>query len=149
MDRRTKTCIWIILLGLGNFFAYTIVYMFLGGEALTGEVTASGGYHLHPRTSPGGVPRWVYIYSGVHSISIWPTVAAVMLAMLTLAKERIISSMRSSLVRGRTFITMLATIITFTSIVITIWFTLHFVENFASPRPGGAPEANAVHARDR
>ena len=148
MDRRTRICIWIILLGLGNFFAYTMVYMFLGGEAVTGEISPDGRYFLHPRTSEEGVPRWVFLYSGVHSISIWVTVGAVMLAMLTLAKERITSSMRSAIVRGRTLITILATIITFTTVVITIWFILHFVSNLSGvrrgPVPPGASTPNAV-----
>ncbi len=136
MDRRTRICIWIILLGLGNFFLYTIVYMFLGGEAVTGEVTTDGRYFLHPRgDDPNGVPRWVFLYSGIHSISIWPTVAAIMLSMLTLAKERITSSMRSAIVRGRTFITILATGITVMTLVITIWFTLHFARNLTHPVP--------------
>jgi hypothetical protein len=146
MDRRTRICIWIILIGLANFFAYTIAYVFLGGEAVTGEITADGRYYLHPRGD--GVPRWVFLYSGIHSISIWPTVAAVMLAMLTLAKERITSSMRSTIVRGRTFITILATIITFATVIITIWFTLHFVRNLTSPRPPAEAPAQTSDADD-
>ena len=58
-----------------------------------------------------------------------------MLAMLTLAKDRIVSSMRSSIVRGRTLITVLATIITMIVVVMTIWFILHFSGRLSSPRP--------------
>jgi heme/copper-type cytochrome/quinol oxidase subunit 2 len=149
MDRRTNICLWVILLGLANFFLYTIVYLFLGGEAVTGEITPDGRYLLHPYAE---VPRWIFIYSGVHGISIWLTVAAVLLAMLTLAKERIISSMRSSIVRGRTFITILATIITFTTVAATIYFILHFAAKFSTlddpavrPAP---PAATASKAHD-
>ena len=104
MDRRTKICIWIILIGLANFLAYTILYMFIGGEAIHGSVQqGADGAVTYLLQSPGGddvaVSRAEFIYSGVHSISIWVTVAAVMLAMLTLAKERIASSMRSTIVR--------------------------------------------------
>jgi antibiotic biosynthesis monooxygenase (ABM) superfamily enzyme len=134
MDRRTKICIWVILIGLGNFLAYTIIYMFLGGEAVSGWIEVTGHdrtYFLHWGQQ---VSKGVYLYSGIHSISIWLTVAAIMLAMLTLAKERIVSSMHSTIVRGRTFITILATVITFMTVIITIWFVLKFVENFNHPR---------------
>ena len=124
------------MIGLANFLAYTVIYMYIEGEAVNGRVyqTADGEmiYELQSRVE---VPLWQYIYSGVHSISIWVTVAAVMLAMLTLAKERIVSSMRSTIVRGRTFITILATIITFTTVVISIWFALQFHRRLAHPEP--------------
>jgi len=136
MDRRTKICIWIILLGLANFVAYTMIYMLIGGEAVYGHIEKLDGGKVRCVLQSGhDVPRWVFIYSGIHSISIWPTMAAIMLAMLTLAKERIVSSMRSTIVRGRTFITILATVITFLAIVITIWFTLHFVTESVKARP--------------
>jgi hypothetical protein len=137
MDRRTKICIWIILIGLGNFLAYSILYVFIGGEAVNGAIIRDAqGNAIHyclktPQQTELYVSRAVYVYSGIHSISIWPTVGAVMLAMLTLAKERIVSSMRSTIVRGRTFITILATIITLATAVIAIWFVLQFVNRFA------------------
>ncbi len=133
MDLRTRICIWVIVLGLANFFAYTLVYVFIGGEAVNGKVVEVNGEMLHRLQSGEEVSRGVFIYSGIHSISIWPTVAAVMLAMLTLAKDRIVSSMRSTVVRGRTFITILATIITFATLTITIWFILQFASRFTDP----------------
>jgi len=135
MDKRTKICIWIILIGLGNFLIYTILYMFISGEAATGHLdkVRSTGEIRYLLNSGHTVSRWVYIYSGIHSISIWTTVGAVMLAMLTLAKERIASAMRATIVRGRTLITILATIITLIVIVMTIWFTLQFVHGFFEP----------------
>lgn len=145
-QRGTRICILIILIGLANFLAYSLLYMFIGGEAIHGPVTYTpdgrATYHLK---SPGQedipVSKGVYIYSGVHSISIWPTVGAVMLAMLTLAKERIASSMRSTIVRGRTLITILATVIAFTTIVIALWFILQFASRFTGkrPTPAGGP----------
>ena len=104
--RRTRICIWIILLGLGNFLAYVILYWFFWGEAVHGRVEIHDGTMLYFLQSRQPVSRGVFIYSGVHSISIAPTVGAIMLAMLTLAKERITSSMRSTIVRGRTMITI-------------------------------------------
>jgi len=136
MDRQTKICIWIILIGLGNFLIYAILYMFIGpGEAATGYLEKFPNGEIHYILQSGHeVSRGVYIYSGIHSVSIWPTVGAVLLAMLTLAKERIASSMRSTIVRGRTLITILATIITLIIVVFTIWFALHFIRSFSRPR---------------
>ncbi len=135
MDRRTKICIWIILLGLTNFLVYVLLYVHFQGEAVNGQLDhyqATGETH-YVLQSGHRVSRGVYIYSGIHSISIWPTVGAVMLAMLTLAKERIASSMRSAIVRGRTLITILATIITLIVMVMLIHFTLSFSESFLHP----------------
>ena len=132
MDKKTKICIWIILIGLVNFLAYTMLYMFLGGEAVNGwlEVGADGRW-LYYLTDGRPVSRAEFLYSGVHSISIWPTMGAILLAMLALARDHIVSAMRSSVVRGRTFITVLATIIAFSTGVITIWFILKFIHKLA------------------
>jgi hypothetical protein len=151
MDRRTRICIWVILIGLANFLAYTIIYMYIGGEAVNGWVedmgrqsTSHGYQYKYVLQSQHAVSKATFIYSGIHSISIWITVAAIMLAMLTLAKERIVSAMHSTIVRGRTFITILATIITFTTTIITIWFILQFVQALHKPRPW--PPDNSVPA---
>jgi heme/copper-type cytochrome/quinol oxidase subunit 2 len=135
MDRRTRICIWIILIGLANFTAYTILYVFIGGEAVNGWVIQTpDGRRAYELQSGVRVSRGVFLYSGVHSISIWPTVGAVLLAMLTLAKDRIVSSLRASIVRGRTMITILATIITMIIVVMTVWFILHFCDRLTTPR---------------
>lgn len=133
MDRRTTICIWVILVGLANFLAYTVVYMFLGGEAVSGYIEKTGDHLVYKLHWGQAVSKGVFLYSGIHSISIWLTVAAIMLAMLTLAKERIVSSMRSTIIRGRTFITILATIIALMTIMSTVWFTLQFVDRFRNP----------------
>lgn len=144
MDRRTKICIWVILIGLANFLAYTMVYMYIGGEAVNGWVEdmgkhAHGFRYKYVLQSQHAVSRGVFLYSGIHSISIWITVAAVWLALLTLAKERIVSAMHSTIVRGRTFITILATVITLMAAVITIWFILQFLHTMNNPVPGQGP----------
>lgn len=157
MDKKTTICIWVILLGLANFLAYTIIYMFVGGEALNGWVviqpSGQSVYYLLSYTSsetgrinPLEVPLGEFIYSGIHSISIWLTVAAIMLAMLTLAKDRIISSMHSTVVRGRTFITILATIITFVTVIMTIWLTLQFIGKFTNAQRLPQPPAASAPA---
>ena len=139
MDRRTRICIWTILIGLANFLAYVIIYWHIWGEAVNGHVQDVDGQLIYFLQSGREVSRAVFLYSGIHSISIAPTVGAIMLAMLTLAKERIASSMRSAIVRGRTFITILATIITMIVVVWTIWFILQFTSNLANPRPATMP----------
>ena len=139
MDRMTRICIWTILLGLANFLLFTVVYIIIGGEALTGTViqNSAGEVTYMLRGDPAelrAVSRGVFLYSGVHSISIWPTVGAVMLAMLTLAKERFVLSLRSSVVRGRTLLTVLATIIALMTAFITIHFICSFVEVLKHPQ---------------
>ena len=143
MTRRTRICIWIIILGLANFLVYSVVYLSIGGEAANGEVrhgaSVNGQSEIHyfvsDRGQPVEVSRCVWIYSAVHSTSIWITMGAVLLSMLTLAKDRIVSSMRSSIVRGRTFITILATIVTLIAVAFTIYFTLGVIGMLSSPLP--------------
>ena len=151
MDRRTRICIWVIIVGLLNFLAYTVAYLSLGGDAMNGYVRLDTRVHppaprhyLVERSRPTEVSRGVWIYSAVHSVSIWVTVGAVLLAMLTLAKEGIVSSMRSSIIRGRTLITILATIVTLISVLVTVWFLIHMISQLSNPEalpaaPVGAP----------
>jgi len=141
MDRRTKICILIILLGLVNFLAYVVLYWFFWGEAINGFVETDGQRVRYYLQSGKEVTRAVFIYSGIHSISIWITVGAIMLSMLTLAKERIASSMRSAIIRGRTFITALAAIIAVIVLAATILFAVHFTRKLANPTP-----VSGVHA---
>lgn len=150
MDRRTKVCIWVIMVGLGNFLAYVIVYWFLWGEAVNGHVEQHGGELRYFLQSGEEVSRAAFIYSGIHSISIAATVGAIMLAMLTLAKDRVISSMRRTIVRGRTMITILATIITLIVVVWTIWFVLQFARRLVRPRDpaAGVPSTRGVAVRE-
>ena len=123
----------MILIGLANFLVYTIAYLIIGGEAIHGQIIAKGGqtqYLLAGQSDP--VSRFAFVYSAIHSISIWPTFGAVMLAMLTLAKDRIVESMHSALVRGRAIITLLAVIIAIIAILLTFRFTRRFVGQMRS-----------------
>ena len=139
MHRRTKICIWIIVIGMVNFLAFVVGYSVLWGEALHGEVLITGDGELIYRLQKGEeVSRGAFIYSGIHSISIWLTVGAVMLSMLTLAKERIASSMRVAILRGRTLITVLATVITISVLLGSAVASLRFVKKFDSPEPFAA-----------
>lgn len=122
------------MIGLANFLAYVIMYWFFWGEAVNGRIEQHGEALRYFLQSGEEVSRGVFLYSGIHSISIAPTVGAIMLAMLTLAKDRVISSMRRTIVRGRTMITILATIITMIVVVWTVWFILQFANRLSSPR---------------
>ncbi|MHC4295371.1 MAG: hypothetical protein ACYSTL_07280 [Planctomycetota bacterium] len=147
MDRRTKICIWIILAGLANFLIYVILYWFFWGEAVKGHVELHGEQVRYFLQSGQEVSRAIFIYSGVHSISIPLTVGAVMLAMLTLAKERIASSMRRTIVRGRTLITIFAVIITLFIVFWTVRFISIFANNLAHPISAQPTTTQAVSPR--
>jgi hypothetical protein len=136
MNRRTrnKLCIWIIVLGLFNCLVFTVVYAYMGGDARNGEILEDGtytvrGHFIHTREGkPTRVRRGAWIYSYIHSISIWPTQAAVLVAMLVLARPHIIATMKEdSLISGPVFVTVSITIIVLVVSVSTLWFILGFM----------------------
>lgn len=113
----------------------TIGYTVVGGESVRGKVyedpvTAKRTYELD---NGQRVHRDTFIYIGIHSIFLWVSVAAVMLAMLTLAKDRIADSMQSAALRGRTFCTVLAVVIAICVAGITFQFVHTFVDHFQHP----------------
>lgn len=137
MDLRTKICLWVIVIGMANFLAYSVGYVVIDGESVRGKVyedTATGQrtYYLDKGQEVGHA---AFVYMGIHSISIWVTVAAIMLAMLTLAKDRISDSMRSAAMRGRTFCTILAVLIGIFTGGMTFLYTREFINHFQHPIP--------------
>ncbi len=150
MQRRTRNriCIWVIFGGLLNFLAYTIVYAELGGDAKNGgngkflnkvgEVEE--GFHIRGHFIGGagggkakGVPRWVWVYSYLHSISLWPTQGAMVICMLILARPHIIATLgESNWIRGPTFIAVVMTLVAVLCSVLTIWFTTQFIVDLAA-----------------
>jgi predicted permease len=158
MDRRTRICLWVIALGLANFAAYIVGYTYLGaggGDAMNGKVIrdaanpAAWHYYLGRMGNLYEVRRPVWIYSAVHSSSIFPTMAAVMLSMLTLAKDRIISAVQPTVSRGRMVLTLLAGLITLMAVAMTAYFIGHTVRCLVHPPlrplpPPPALEASAV-----
>ncbi|NLF30464.1 MAG: hypothetical protein GX591_06210 [Planctomycetes bacterium] len=140
MDRRTRVCVVIIVAGLANFVAYTAGWALIGGDAMNGYVRLEG---------PGGTVRRYFlvrhgvevrevsaaawVYSAVHAISVPLTVGAVLLAMLTLAKDRLIAAMHSTLVRGRAFMTALAVVIAALMVTISAYFTWYTIAQLAAP----------------
>ncbi len=148
MQRRTRNriCIWLIFGGLLNFLVYTIVYAQLGGDAKNGGhgayVNERGeeqtGYYIRGHFIHGvggqakGVPAWVWVYSYLHSISLWPTQAAMVISMLILARPHIIATMRENTwIRGTTFITVVITLTAVLCSALTIWFTMQFISDLA------------------
>lgn len=126
MDLRTRICIIVILIGMANFLAYTISYAILWGEAVNGRIELQNGQVAYLLQSGKEVTRGQFIYSGIHSITIWPTVMAVLLALLTLAKDRITDSMQSAAMRGRTLCTILAVLIAISMSGLTFLFVSQF-----------------------
>ncbi len=144
MQRRTRNiiCIWVIFGGLINILAYTILYAELGGDAKNGwkeiihddsgnriEQYYITGHFLRAGTGRDrAVPQWVWIYSYLHSISLWPTQGAMVICMLILARPHIIATMtEGSWIRGPTFITIVITLTAVLCSAFTILFTIQFV----------------------
>ncbi len=114
--RRTRICMRVVMLGLLNVAGYTVAYAFVGGDAWNGAVEDGvyyvGGHFLHSvegHRTP--VSKDVWLYSYVHSITIWPSLAAIALGMLVLARPHILATYRGGVVSGRTLIAIIATIV--------------------------------------
>ena len=145
-QRRNWILIWIIVLGLANFVGYTLTYGYLEGDAKNGAFV-DGKYYLRGhfihdrqgRLTEDDVSRATWIYSFVHSISIWPTVGAVLVAMFILARPHIIATMKTdSTVRGPTFITVCITVIVLLTVASTFYFILSFANALLRIERGGS-----------
>lgn len=123
--RRNRICIRILALGAINLVLYTLIYAALGGDAHNGgskTLTTLNGKTRHAFfvaghyiRDPGGreqeVSRGVWIYSYVHSISVWITSAAMIISMLVLARPHIVATMRGGWLSGETFVAAFGTIV--------------------------------------
>jgi len=138
MDRRKRNRIrtWIIILGLSNFIVYAVVYALIGGDAPNGYIKNIDGqtvyyirgHFVHRMIGyEQDVPRWVWIYSYIHSISIWPSIAAVLLAMLMMARPHIMATYQGGVMSGQTLVTVLATVI----VIVTSLIMTSFIWEFA------------------
>lgn len=136
--RRIQVCVWLIILGLSNFLIYATVYAVIGGDAPNGYIADGDGtdtimyyvrgHFVHRRQGyEQDVPRWVWIYSYIHSISIWPSIATVLMAMLVLARPHIIATYQTGMMRGTTLVAVLSTVIVGVTTVIMIFFIVDFV----------------------
>jgi len=145
---RNRICIWLIFAGLLNWLVYAVMYAELGGDAKNGGVVPAvqtddgwtekqyfiSGHFLHGtggREQP--VAEWVWIYSYVHSITLWPTSGAMIICMLILARPHIIATMKESAwIRGPTFITVIITLTAALCSVFTLLFTIHFIRGLSA-----------------
>ncbi len=136
--KRTRLCVWLIILGLANFLAYATVYAIIGGDAQNGGIREDGtcfvrGHHIHRVLGyEQDVPRWVWLYSYMHSISIWPSIAIVLLAMLTIARPHIMATYQQGFIQGATVVTAMTTVIVFVTSIIMIWFIVGFVSTLTA-----------------
>ncbi len=136
---RNKLLVWIIFVGLLNFGVYTFFYWYFQGDARNGFLRVENGqvhYYLrgHFIHTPDGrasapVSRAVWIYSFVHSISIWPTIAAVLVSMFILARPHIIATIKSdSLIAGRTLVNACMAIVIAFSLISSALFVLNLIQ---------------------
>ena len=101
-QKRNRILIWIIILGLANFVGYTLTYWYLQGDAKNGAYVDGKyylrGHFIHERDGriTDDVSRATWIYSFVHSITIWPTVGAMLVATFILARPHIIATMKAA-----------------------------------------------------
>jgi hypothetical protein len=148
---RNKILLWVILLGLTNFAAYTFFYWYLQGDARNGfiRVEETGvkyylrGHFLHSRDGreTAAVSRAEWIYSFIHSITIWPTIAAVLVSMFILARPHIIATVKADApVSGRTIVNLcifVVVVATFLSTVVFVFNLLAALDAAASGRNYG------------
>ena len=137
--------IWIIGLGLLNFLSYTVIYAYIGGDAPNGKIE-EGQYYVKGHFLRHGteghasvVSKATWIYSYLHSISIWPTIGLVLCSMLILARPHIIATMQEdSLIRGQNFVTASITVIALIAGASMLYFLIDFIHAVDIVRHGGS-----------
>lgn len=140
--RRNKLLIWIVGLGLFNFVVYTAMYTYIGGDARNGWVKAGRcwvrGHFLHGTQGHASeVSLGVWVYSYLHSVSIWPTIGLVLCSVLVLARPHIIATMQEdNLIRGQSFVTVAMTVIALLTGAATIIFLIDFMRALGAIRTG-------------
>lgn len=139
---RNRICLRIIVIGLLNFLLYTICYAALGGDAHNGGIHPVEGldgverqaYFVrgHFIRDPAGKERevhgWLWIYSYLHSMSVFATSAAMLISMLVLARPHIIATMRGSWISGQVFIVVFGTIVVLVTSAMIFIFAWDFVD---------------------
>jgi hypothetical protein len=144
--RRNRICLRIIIIGLLNFLLYTICYAALGGDAHNGGIHPVVGHDGVERDAyfvrghfirdPAGKERevhgWLWIYSYLHSISVFATSGAMLISMLVLARPHIIATMRGGWISGQVFIVSFGTIVVLVSSAAMFIFAWDFVAQLNS-----------------
>jgi len=139
--RRNQMCIAVMAIGALNFVCYTLMYAVLGGDAHNGYCQAvmradgtraavyavRGHFIRNPAGEAALVSREVWIYSYLHSISMWLTSGAMIICMLVLARPHILATMRDGWIGGQTFVTALGTIVVLITLGVAFLFAWDFV----------------------
>ncbi|GJM25570.1 MAG: hypothetical protein DHS20C16_19850 [Phycisphaerae bacterium] len=139
---RNRILISVIALGLLNFAVYTFFYWYFQGDASNGFIRG-GQFFLkgHFLRMPDGqaseaVSKGVWIYSYLHSITIWPTAGAVVIAMLILSRPHIIATINSDsffdgrlLVNGCLLFVSAVSIISMAIFMFNFWQALEAIRN--------------------
>jgi hypothetical protein len=143
--RRNQICIAIINLGAINFLVYALSYAAVGGDAHNGyrrlvrepdgavraEYFVRGHFIRDPAGKERQVSAGLWIYSYLHSISLFLTSGAMVISMLVLARPDILATMRDSWITGATFVTALGTVVILISVGLALIFTWDFVAQLA------------------
>jgi hypothetical protein len=138
---RNKICISIIAFGTLNFVVYTVVYAALGGDAHNGDIRKIEqpdgshktvyfvrGHFIRSLTGQEAeVSRPVWIYSYLHSISVFVTSAAMIISMLVLARPHILATMRESWISGQTFVVSFGTVVILVTSAAVFIFAWDFI----------------------
>jgi len=132
---RNRILIWIIALGVLNFALYTFFYWYFQGDASNGFIQDGRyflrGHFLHAADGriSEAVSRGIWIYSYVHSITIWPTAGAVLMSMLILSRPHIIATINSDApFNGRILVNAGLLLVATVSLVGMGIFILNFVQ---------------------
>jgi hypothetical protein len=69
----------VVAVALINFTAFWVIAVAIGGDAVSGKVE-SGRHYLSSHGKLTEVSRAVYVYSYTHTVSVWVTHPAVLIA---------------------------------------------------------------------
>ena len=139
---RNKLLVWVIFLGLLNFAVYTFFYWYFQGDAGNGFIRDGEyflrGHFIHTADGrPSAVSRGVWIYSFIHSISIWPTIGVVLISMFILARPHIIATIKSdALISGRTFVNLCMSLVALVTLFSTIVFVVNLIQALSAASAG-------------
>lgn len=144
--RRNAVCLVLIGAALANLLAYTVAYGVIGGDAPNGHTEAGGRYFIrgHFLKSSAGqefeVSRGVWLYSYVHSISLWLSMGVVLLCMLVLARPHILATMPQHGASGPLTVWVLGLLMGLFCVIFAVMFVQNFVADLriaAGAVPGG------------
>jgi len=86
-----KAWVWLFFLALANFFAFVLISLYLGGDAVNGKID-SGRFYLGSHGRYTEVSARVFTYSKWHTYSVLVTHSAAFLSALVLSRRRRVGS---------------------------------------------------------